>query len=159
MARSIFITFHYARDISRVNIVRNHALTKGGYSEAGFWDHSLWEETKRRGDEAIKRLINHGLVGTSVTVILIGRQTAGRRWVNYEIQRSGEKGNGFLGVWINRLEDLGGYTDDRGPNPLDDWDLDGKKLSSIYYTYDWVLDEGYENFGDWVEEAAVIAGR
>jgi len=159
MARRVFISFHYSRDISRVNIVRNHGVTKGGYTEAGFWDHSLWEETKRRGDEAIKRLINQGLQGTSVTVVLIGRYTAGRKWVDYEIEKSGEKGNGFLGVWINRLGNLDGYTDDRGRNPLDGWDLGPKKLSSIYPTYDWVLDEGYENFGDWVEEAAVIAGR
>ena len=38
---------------------------------------------------------------------------------------------------------------------------DGKsyKASSIYATYDWVDDSGYENLGIWIEAAAKRAGK
>lgn len=37
----------------------------------------------------------------------------------------------------------------------------GRKIffSSIYPTYDWVLNHGYENLANWVESAAQAAGR
>ena len=48
MARRVFFSFHYERDIWRVNVVRNSWLTKGREA-AGFWDASLWEEAKKKG--------------------------------------------------------------------------------------------------------------
>jgi len=163
MARSIFISFHYQRDLWRVNEVRNSYLTKGGYTEAGYWDHSLWEETKKKGDKAIKKLITGGLRGTSVTVILIGSETANRRWVRYEIQQSIYRGNGLLGVYIHRLKDKNGNTDTRGANPLESFIVERgyrkQAASAVYPTYDWVLDNGYKNFGTWVEKVARLAGK
>jgi hypothetical protein len=165
MARRVFFTFHYQNDIFRVNTVRNHWLTKRGHADAGYWDHSLWEETKARGDRALARLIDSGLTGTSVTAILIGAETAGRPWVNYEIQRSHELGKGIIGVYIHQIRCAGTLrVDARGHNPLDDFyieDEDGDRtyLSDIYPTYDWVDDDGYNYFSDWVETAAQEAGR
>ena len=51
MARRVFFSFHYQRDLWRVNVVRNSAMVDG-VSAAGFHDQSLWEETKKRGDVA-----------------------------------------------------------------------------------------------------------
>jgi len=34
-----------------------------------------------------------------------------------------------------------------------------KLLSELYRTYDWVKDEGRQNIGEWIEEAARRAGR
>jgi len=31
--------------------------------------------------------------------------------------------------------------------------------SQAYNTYHWVIQNGYDSFGDWVEEAAEIVGR
>ena len=33
------------------------------------------------------------------------------------------------------------------------------RLSSIFSTYDWVSDDGYDNFNKWVAAAAKQAGR
>ena len=117
-------------------------------------DAAKWEKIKKQGDLAIKRWINKQLKSTSVTVVLIGAETASRKWVQYEIKKSIEIGNGLLGVYIHNLKDRNGYTDGEGDNPFDSF-----YLSEIYPTYDWVYDNGYENFGDWVEEAAKNAGR
>jgi hypothetical protein len=157
MARSVFFSFHYQRDIWRVNIVRNHFVTRGGYNQSGYWDHSLWEEAKKDGELALKRLINKGLQDTSVTVVLIGAETAQRRWVNYEIEKSHERGNGMLGIYIHNIPNLEKQKDNRGANPFDNFTIE--KMSAIYPTYDWVANDGYNNFSTWVENAAKAAGK
>jgi hypothetical protein len=157
MARSVFFRFHYQRDIWRVNIVRNHFVTRGGYNQSGYWDHSLWEEAKKDGELALKRLINKGLQDTSVTVVLIGAETAQRRWVNYEIEKSHERGNGMLGIYIHNIPNLEKQKDNRGANPFDNFTIE--KMSAIYPTYDWVANDGYNNFSTWVENAAKAAGK
>jgi len=163
MSRSIFFSFHYQRDIFRVNTVRNHYLTKGGYNIAGYWDHSLWESVKKEGDLAIKRMINQGLKNTSVTVVLIGTETSTRPWVNYEIQKSYERSNGMIGIYIHNIRSINGYTDFSGRNPFDNFyiTLNGQNVyfSQIYPTYDWVRDDGYNNFSKWVENAARAVGK
>lgn len=164
MARHVFFTFHYQHDITRVNVVRNHWVTKLNGREAGYWDASLWEEAKKKGDVALKRLITEGLRGTSVTAVLDGAHTAGRKWVTYEIVQSHNRGNGIICVYINRIKNLRGLANARGRNPLDDIYLEedeGRRtyLSTLYPAYDWVRDDGYTNFGKWVEKAARAAGR
>src|SRR3954462_13232725 len=104
MARKVFFSFHYERDLWRVNVVRNSGMVEG-LSAAGFNDRSLWEETKRRGDDAIKRLIDSGLNGTSVTVVLIGAETASRKYVSYEIENSVARGSGLVGIRIHNIKD------------------------------------------------------
>ncbi len=116
MAVRTFFSFHYQRDIWRVTIVRNSTVIDGA-AAAGWHDASLWEEAKRKGDAAIKRLIDDGLHGTSATVVCIGAQTAYRRYVDYEIQRSHERGNAILGLHISHLKDRTGLTDVRGAVP------------------------------------------
>jgi hypothetical protein len=100
-------------------VVRNHWLTKPDREAAGFFDASIWEEAKKTGPLALKRLINGGLQNTSVTAILIGSQTYERQWVRYEIMRSMSKGNTILGVHINGIKDKFGRIKAAGPNPFD----------------------------------------
>jgi hypothetical protein len=78
MARRVFFSFHYQRDLWRVNVVRNSGAVEG-IAAAGRHDASLWEETKKKGDSAVKALIESGLSGTTVTVVLIGAETATRQ--------------------------------------------------------------------------------
>jgi len=161
MARRVFFSFHYERDIWRAGIVRNSWVTKPGREAAGFLDDAEREKLKRQGKEVVKRWIDKQLEGTSVTAVLIGAETSSREWVKYEIEKSYERGNGLLGIYIHNIKDKDGNTDTKGNNPFDNISQDGKKeyLSKIYITYDWVNDDGYNNFGKWVERAALKAGR
>ncbi|MCX5712988.1 MAG: TIR domain-containing protein [Candidatus Omnitrophica bacterium] len=145
MARCVYFAFHYQRDIWRVNQVRNSNVVEG-FDRAGFIDGSLWEEARKKGDTAIKKLIDEGLEGTTVTVVLIGAKTSEREYVEYEIDQSWKKGNGLLGVYIHQLEDRDGKADSKGKNPFDGGYTNIK-------TYDWVDDNGYDNIGDWVDTA------
>ena len=102
MARRTFFCFHYDNDIFRVNQVRNANVVLG-VEEAGFYDHSEYEEAKRTSDEAIKRVILRQLENTTVTVVLIGQRTWMRPWVRYEITESIKRKNGLLGIYIHHL--------------------------------------------------------
>ena len=161
LARRVFFSFHYERDIWRANQVRNSWVTKLDRESAGFWDASLWEETKLKGVKAIEDLIDEGLNGTSVTAVLIGYKTAERKFVRYEIDESVRRGNGLLGIFINNLKDKNGNSDYKGKNPFDGlvFSKNKRPLSDFYYTYDWVNDRVYNNFGSWVEVAAQNAGK
>jgi len=146
MARRVYFAFHYQRDIWRVNVVRKSNVVKG-FESAGFIDSSLWEEARKKGDAAIKRLIDDGLKNTTVTVVLIGAKTSEREYVDYEINQSWNKGNGLIGVYIHNIEDQNGNTDVKGKDPFAE--LGYKEIR----TYDWVNDDGYNNLGDWVDAA------
>jgi len=145
--RRVFFSFHYERDIWRASNVRNAGVVDA-VARAGWDDASLWEEARRNGEPEIRRLIDRGLKGTSVTVVLIGTQTATRKWVKYEIERSIERGNGLIGVRINRIRDEDGQRDQRGPVP----EVLEQHHSRIY---DW----NRSNFGRQVERAALDAGK
>jgi hypothetical protein len=173
MARKVFFSFHYQNDIFRVNVVRHHSLTKTGYSDSGYFDHSLWEKAKSQSPQHLQNMINDGLQNTTVSVILIGSETANRPWVKYEIEQAIKRGNGFIGICIHNIKCAKTVSPSlMGPNPLDlhfckapqvsDLSYMGDSivpLSRIYSTYDWVDDDGYNNFQDWVEAAARKAGK
>jgi len=142
MAHRTFFSFHYERDVWRASIVRKSDVTKQDV-DAEWIDGSLWEEAKKQGKDAVRRLIDDALVGTSVAAVLIGNETSTRQWVKYEINESIERGNGLLGIHIHKIEDRQGKTAPKGANPL----------PGGYKTYDWVDHDGYVNLGSWVDAA------
>ena len=159
--RNVFFSFDY-QDVWRANVVRNSWVTQGN-SDAGFLDKSLWEESKTKGASAIKKLIDDGLEGTSVTVVLVGRRTAAREFVAYELAQSIRRGNGIVGVHIASISDKDGRKARKGANPLRKHTMAPQKgkerVSDVFATYDWVKDDGFRNLGRWVDDAAVRAGR
>lgn len=147
MARKVFFSFHYERDSWRVGQVRNCNVVSN-YDKNPFYDKANWESIKRDGEQAIKNWIDRQLNGTSVTVVLIGKETATRPWVKYEIKRSIELGKGLIGVDIYKIKDRNGDDDDAGVNPL----------PKGYKKYLWNNDKGVQNLGKWIETAAKEAG-
>ncbi|MBL7131567.1 MAG: TIR domain-containing protein [Candidatus Omnitrophica bacterium] len=163
MARKVFFSFHYKNDVWRANIVRNSWVAKDDKEAAGFVDAAEFEEVEKGGEAAIKKWINKQLEGTSVTVVLIGSETSKREYVKFELQKSYEKGNGMLGIYIHQLKDKNGNTTTKGSNQFGEIGKDGNGksvyFSSDYSCYDWVDDDGYNNMGKWIEAAAKKADR
>ncbi len=118
MTRRVFFSFHYQRDVSRANVVKNSWLTKDDREDAGFFDASAFERFQRTGDDALKQFLNDQMKTSSVVCVLMGNQTAYRRWVRYELMRGFRDGRGICGIWIYRIENLQGKEDEQGPNPL-----------------------------------------
>ena len=144
MARQTFFSFKY-EDVSRAMVVRNSWVTQ---SARGFVDKGGFEKIKARGDAAIKSWIDNQLIGTSVTVILVGAETNKSRWVKYEIDASIARGNGLLGIDVSKIRDLSGATTERCG-----------RMPTGYPFYLWNNDNGYQNLGTWIEDAAKMAGK
>ena len=160
--RKVFFSFDWD-DVWQSNQVRNSWVTKPNYEVAGFIDVANIEEVKKATDQAIQQWIDKQLDGTSVTCVLIGSETANSRWVNYEIQKSIEKENGLLEVYIHNVQDRDQNTTNKGDSPFSKPPMNFVPVSNLIYPccfyYDWVTDSGYENLGDWIEKAAKQAGR
>lgn len=192
MAKKVFFSFHYQDVVDfRANVVRNHWLTKPDRAAVGFFDASLWENAKRNSSDAVKRVVNDGLNGTTVTCVLIGSDTYARPWVRYEILKSFRKPNSLFAVHINGIRGRDQIAKPQGPNPLrylgvtysqdgqtgtlwqvlnGQWsrytEIDGSadfttnvsqdyrgkgfNLAQWYPEYDWIANDGFNNFATWV---------
>lgn len=157
MARNVFFSFHYQNDISRVMVVRNRWVTQGGQTISGIIDHAEFEKVQRNGTKAIEKWIDNQLMGTTATIVLIGEETLNRLYVQYEIGESIRRGNGILGVYINKIKDLNGRTSKAcNKHTVIGHYNDG---SPVYFDnisagiYDYMDDNGYDNLGEWVEAA------
>lgn len=162
MARKVFFSFYYARDVRRIVQVRNSWVARAKGDAQPFYDAADFEEAKKRAG-GIEKWIEEQLKGTSVTVVLFGAQTYEREWVRHEIKRSHELKKGILAIDIHKVRDPQSGADVQGKSPLDYWQIEqnGRKVpfSSIYKTYDWVDNDGYDNMSSWIEAAALAAGR
>lgn len=133
MARRVFYSFHYKPDVMRVSQVRNIGALE---SNRPATDND-WETVKSGEDIAIKRWITAQMKGRTCTVVLVGENTANRKWINHEIIKSWNDGMGVVGIRIHGLKNTDGYIANTGKNPFDyiDYDNTGKKLSSIVKCY------------------------
>jgi hypothetical protein len=95
--------------------------------------------------------------------VLFGSETYERPWVRYEIRRSYELGKGLLAIDIHNVQDPQHGADTPGRNPLDCWTVKhggyDVPLSNLYPSYDWVINDGFNNMPTWIEAAAQAAGR
>jgi len=147
MARRVFFSFDY-RHVWRVNQIRSMPNVIGT-AAAGFQDASLWEEAKRKGDKAIKAMIDRALQNTSVTVVCVTYGVAGRKYINYEIDKSLDKGNALVAVQIHHLKDQNGNTGSPGAIPSQ---IEANGFRAYKYTTK-------EALARWIAEAARVAGR
>ncbi len=161
MARKVFFSFHFEKDIWRVIQIRD----KGAFSSVtakGYADVTGYESIKEEDDSTIKSWIDSNLKYTEITVVLVGTETFNRHWVKYELQESYKMGNGILAIHINNVKDRMGQTCKKGDCSFVEIAKDnfGNPIyfHELYYEYDWVNDGGYKNFGMWVEKAARDVG-
>lgn len=162
MARKIFFSFHYDRDVHRVVQVRNSWVVRAKGEAPPFYDKAEFEQVKTRAG-GIEKWIEEQMRGTSVTVVLFGAETYNREWVRHEIKRSYELGKGMLAIDIHNVRHPQTGADYQGANPLSYWQVkrNGQNvpMSTLYSVYDWVRDDGYTNMPSWIEVAAQAAGK
>jgi len=161
MARKVFYSFHYKPDNWRASQVRNIGVIEGNRPASD----NDWETITRGGEATIQKWINDQMCGTSCTVVLIGANTAGRKWINYEIVKAWNDGKGVVGVYIHNLKDNDQKQTTKGRNPFDEITIgnNGKQLSAVieahdppYTTSTYVYDYIKDNLATWVEEAVKI---
>lgn len=147
MARRVFFSFDY-RFVWKVNQLRSISNVIGN-AAAGFHDASLWEESKKKSDAAIKKLIDDALLNTSVTAVLVNAGTKDRKFIDYEIKQSLDRGNGLVAVQIHKFKDQNGNVGSPGAIP-------NGVVSNGFKAYQYTT---IAKFNDWIEEAAELAGK
>jgi hypothetical protein len=99
--KRVFLSFA-AEDLSRVkNLLPS--LSAGGY-EFDFYDGTPGAEFDSPEAEAAKRKIGEKIVGSSVTVCLIGENTHKDKWVSCALEKSLNKGNKIIAMALKRVE-------------------------------------------------------
>ena len=149
MARRAFYSFHYKPDNWRASMVRNIGAIEGNKPAPD----NDWETITKGGDAAIKRWIAGQLKGRSCTVVLVGTNTAGRKWINYEIIKSWDDDMGVVGIHIHGLKNSDGKISTKGSNPFASigYGNTGKKLSSIVECYHPSGSNSQERY-DWIKK-------
>ena len=152
--RQVFFSFHYNNDNWRAAQVRN----MGKVDNSSTFSDNEWEEVKEKTESKIKEWIDEQLNKRSCLVVLIGEDTANRKWINYEIKRAYELKKGIVGVYIHKLKNKDGKQDSKGANPFDNYNINGFSMSnyvrcfeSIYSSSDNVYNDIKNNIEDLIE--------
>jgi hypothetical protein len=161
MARKVFFSFHYKPDSWRASQVRNIGTIEGNKAVSD----NDWEEVTKAGDQAIKDWIAGQMGGKSCEVVLIGHDTAGRKWINYEITEAWNANKGVVGIYVHNLQDSGKNQTTKGSNPFASVTMNRNKakMSTVVKAYDpphTVSTDVYKYISDnietFVEEAITI---
>ena len=161
MARKVFYSFHYKPDNWRASQVRNMGAVEGNQP----CSDNDWESVTKAGNAAIEKWINGQLSGRSCAVVLIGKDTADRKWIDYEIKKAWDDKKGLVGIYIHHLLDSAQKQTTKGTNPFASFTLNERKtkLSSVVKAYDPpyttsknVYDHIKSKLETWVEEAITI---
>ena len=101
MAHKVFVSYHHKNDQTKANYLRD---TYG--SNNTLVDRSLADAYDDKTDDEILALIRqNNLKDSTVTIVLIGSETANRKWVDWEIYSSlrpygGRSRNGLLAIYL-----------------------------------------------------------
>jgi len=142
MAHKVFVSFHHENDQARADHLRN---TYG--SDNTLIDSSLKDAYDDTSDDEILALIrkNH-LKNSTITIVLIGSETANRKWVDWEIYSSlrpyGDRSrNGLLGIYLPTA----GTTPARLQDNIDSGYAVTMKWENISWQLTTKIDEAYNN--------------
>ena len=119
MARRVFYSFQNKPDNWRASQVRNIGKVEGNKPASD----NDWETVTKGGDKAIQKWIDDQLNGRSCSIVLVGENTAGRKWIKYEKEKSWNDGKGLLGIYIHNLKNSAGEQSNKGKNPFDDFTM------------------------------------
>jgi len=161
--RQVFYSFYYKPDNWRASKIRNIGAVEGNKPASD----NDWEKITSGGDKdtKIKKWIADQMKGRTCTIVLIGAETAGRKWITHEISESWNKGMGVVGIHIHNITDSNDKQSSKGGNPLYHvtFKKSGKRLSTVAKTYDppYTTSSNVYNYiaghiEDWIEEAIKI---
>ena len=154
MKRQVFYSFHFGNDVMRVQQIRNIGAIEGNEPVSP----NTWEEIRRTGKSAVEKWIDDNMRHKSCVVVLVGSETANRKWVDYEIRKAWNEGKGLFGIYIHNLKDPRTGICRKGANPFDNVPLEnGQRLSSLVPCYDPNSWDAYndiaKNLENWVDYA------
>ncbi len=152
--RQVFYSFHFDNDVMRVQQVRNMGALEGNEPVSA----NDWEEVKKKGDASIKKWIEDNMSYRSCVVVLVGEETANRKWCKYEIEKAWKDGKGLVGIYIHNLNCPNNGKSKKGQNPFEQFEIeDGSKMSTVVKCHNPDSSDAYndikENIETWIEDA------
>lgn len=149
MARRCFYSFHFAPDNWRAAMVRNIGSIEGNQPASD----NEWESITSGNDkdQKIRNWIAAQMNGKTCTVVLVGANTADRKWITYEIVKSWNDGLGVVGIYIHGLKGSDGLTSTQGANPFEyvNYNPTKQRLSSIVKCYNPAGADSRQRY-DWI---------
>lgn len=142
MAHKVFVSYHHANDQAKADYLR----TEYGANNT-LLDRSLDEAYEDMTDDEILAAIRtEHLKDSTVTIVLIGSETANRKWVDWEIYASlrpyGERSrNGLLGIYLPTA----GETPARLQDNIDSGYAVTMKWENISWQLESKIEEAYNN--------------
>jgi len=146
--RQVFYSFHYDNDVFRVQQIRNIGAIEGNSPAAP----NQWEQIKSGSDTAIKKWIDDNMAYRSCVVVLVGTDTANRKWVKYEIEKAWSEGKGVVGIHIHNLSCPRNGTCISGKNSFTQFTYKGKDLSDIVKCYNPSPSNAYNDISNNMEK-------
>lgn len=153
MSNKVMICFDYERDLWRASRVLNTWDTNGFWEVTGFADLEAWKNVKLRGTYGVNRWLTDEMVGTTVTLVLVGALTSKQPHVLHVLQQSIKQGNRIVLVDLHNIRDPEQRLGTRGPNPVAELTT-GAPPSGTVSQYDWVNSDGAKNLDAWLDRAA-----
>ncbi len=158
--KQVFYSFHFDNDVMRVQQIRNIGVIEDNKPVSS----NEWEEVRRKGTAAIEKWIDDNMKYRSCVIVLVGKETANRAWVDYEIRKGWKDGKGVVGIYIHNIKCPRNGKCGQGPNPFDQIKFtDGSLLSSVVNCHNPDPYDAYNdiarNLEQWVEEAVSIRSR
>ena len=97
----------------------------------------------------------------SCVIVLVGEETANRKWVKHEIRKAWDDGKGLVGIYIHNINCPRNGKCSKGTNPFEQFTFNNEtKLSSVVKYYNPDRSDAYndiaDNIEDWIEEAIEI---
>ncbi len=134
MARKVFVSYSHRLDDQAADDFQKIFANKRDV----FIDKSIRKNIGNKKASTIKAKLSSLIKDSSVTVVLIGKETDGRKWVDWEIYHSlrksdGKARNGLLGVKIpNKTHWIPDRLSDNIPNMdlIIDWPRDYRTLAN-----------------------------
>lgn len=116
--RHVFISHHHADDAEVTKLT--NLLSRAGYDirNSSIRAKPANQERLARGEVSegtIRRLLRMKISWAGTVMVLIGKQTHARPWVNWEIEQANKQGKRIIGVFAR------GATDADTPKALEDY--------------------------------------
>lgn len=154
---SVFYSFHFSNDVMRVQQVRHIGSIEGNSPVSA----NDWETVKRKGDKAVENWIDENMKYKRCVIVLIGSDTATRKWVKEEIRKAWIAKKGLFGIYIHNLRCPRTGTCRKGDNPFSTWNVGGRPMSELISCYDPPASDAYphiaRNIQGWVNSAIAQA--
>lgn len=142
MAHKVFVSYHHGNDQQKADYLRTH------YGENNtFLDKSLDEAYENMSnDEILVAIRTEHLKDSTVTIVLVGSETANRKWIDWEIYASlrpyGDRTrNGLLAIMLPTA----GKIPDRLQDNLDTGYAIKMNWSDISTKLEAKIDEAFNN--------------